>query len=102
MQIKEETDGEMAARLQREFDTMNNGRASRSGGVKTLKRKKVRKSAPEVGSDGEERPRKRRSGNNAFNKELILRWGSSYASDKEADLIPAVVTRCQNWSVKRH
>lgn len=71
--MKEESDAEMAARLQREFDGLNNGRASRSGGARVVKRKKSRKSAREVGSDGEEVPRKRRAGNDAFNKELILR-----------------------------
>jgi hypothetical protein len=67
----------MAARLQREFDAVGNGRASRSArGGRAVKRKKVRKvkSAARVGSDGEERPRKRRAGNDAFNKELILRY----------------------------
>ncbi len=67
----------MAARLQREFDAVGNGRASRSArGGRAVKRKKVSKvkSAARVGSDGEERPRKRRAGNDAFNKELILRY----------------------------
>ena len=77
-EVKEETDEEMASRLQGEFDSMNGGRASRSGGAKVTKRKKVRKSTGGVGSDGEERPRKRKARNDAFNKELILRYVPSY------------------------
>ena len=77
-EVKEETDEAMAARLQREFDSMNGGRASRSGGAKVTKRKKVRKSTGVIGSDGEERPRKRKAGNDAFNKELILRYVVPY------------------------
>ena len=74
MKVKEETDEEMAARLQREFDSLRNWRASRSSG-RPMKRKKVtkRRSAAMVGSDEEEVPRKRRGGSDAFNKDLILR-----------------------------
>ena len=73
--VKQETDEEMAKRLQREFDTIGNGRTSRSGGGKPAKKRKVvRKSiATIVNSDGEEVPRKRRAGNDAFNKDLLLR-----------------------------
>ena len=76
--VKEETDQEMAARLQREFDAENGssrgGRASRSGVAKPKKAVK-RKSKAVIGSDGEEVPKKKRAGGGggAFNKELILR-----------------------------
>lgn len=71
-----ETDAEMAARLQREFNTESSGRASRSGGAAPRKKKAVkRKSQPTLGSDGEPVPKKKRAGGGggAFNKELMLR-----------------------------
>lgn len=72
-----ETDAEMAARLQREFDTFTANRASRSGGaVRTKRKNKVKKKSAEVGSDGEVKPKKRRAvdPNSGFNKPLLLRW----------------------------
>ena len=79
-----ETDEEMAARLQAEFDTANSSssrtsRARASGaagpGVKKKKTAVKRKSAATVGSDGEEVEKKKRKGGGggAFNKEMILR-----------------------------
>jgi len=77
--VKVETDAEMAARLQREFNAEGSGsrgRASRSGAVQPKKKKAVkRKSKATLGSDGEEgTPKKRKGGGGgAFNKELVLR-----------------------------
>lgn len=85
--VKEETDAEMAERLQREYDGLNSGRASRStgaGGPKPKKKRKTpvkRKSRAVVGSgsDGEggeeggEKKKRKAGGGGAFNKELILR-----------------------------
>lgn len=71
-----ETDAELAARLQREFDSENTrGRASRSGGAVKKKVVKKRKSKATVGTDDEgETPKKRRGGGGgAFNKEMLLR-----------------------------
>ena len=72
----EETDEEMAARLQREFDAEGStGRASRSAGAPKKKVKSVRKRKAE--DDGDGTPKKRRGGGGgAFNKELLLRWVS--------------------------
>lgn len=73
--VNQETDAEMAARLQREFDGEGSrGRASRSGGV-TKKKTVKRKSKATVGSDEDGEPKKKRKGGGggAFNKELILR-----------------------------
>lgn len=80
--MREETDEEMAARLQAEFNAASTGRASRasaSGAAAGAKKKKPavkRKSAAVVGSDGEEVEKKKRKGGGggAFNKEMILRW----------------------------
>ena len=76
--VAAETDAEMAARLQREFNTESNGRgarASRSGGAAPKKKAVKRKSKPTIGSDGEPIPKKKRAGGGggAFNKELMLR-----------------------------
>ncbi len=71
-----ETDEELAARLQREFDAeISRGRASRSGGATRKKPAKKRKSKATVGSDDDGgAPKKRRGGGGgAFNKELVLR-----------------------------
>lgn len=77
---REETDMEMAARLQREFDAENagTGRASRAAAAPKKKKKAVkRKSRATVGSDGEEegevKKKRKGGGGGAFNKELILR-----------------------------
>lgn len=88
--LKEETDADMAARLQREFDGLNSGRASRSTGTTAAKPKKKRKTPlkrksraelgsgsdgePSVGgSEGGEKKKRKGGGGGAFNKELILR-----------------------------
>lgn len=71
-----ETDEQIAARLQREFDAENTrGRASRSAGLQKKKPVKKRKSKATVGSDEEGgTPKKRRGGGGgAFNKEMVLR-----------------------------
>lgn len=78
-----ETDEQMAARLQREFDAMNSrgARASRSSGAarpkKTPKKTKKRSQAGVDNSDEEASgtPKKKRAPNpnNAFNKPLVLR-----------------------------
>ncbi|ORY31286.1 SWIB/MDM2 domain-containing protein [Naematelia encephala] len=106
-----ETDAEMAARLQAEFDALHGrarpSRASASVPARKKTKSKVKKraSAAVVGSDdedGEERPKKRRGGGGgAFNKELLL-------SDSLAEFIgeprvsrPQVVKRIWDY-VKLH
>ena len=71
-----ETDAQMAARLQREFDTLSDGRPSRRSGGSKPKRKKVvkRRAADTEDDDDEGKPKKKRAANGAFNKELILRY----------------------------
>lgn len=82
-EVEAETDEQMAARLQAEYDSLNSGRASRStggtgrNGTKGKKKavgKKRKKEDVEIDSDGNEVKKKRKGGGGgAFNKELILR-----------------------------
>ena len=68
---EDETDEQMARRLQSEFDAVLNPRASR-GSRAAPKKVKKKKRAGEEGEDGE-RKKRRANPNSAFNKEMILR-----------------------------
>ncbi|WVR08669.1 hypothetical protein IAU60_005727 [Kwoniella sp. DSM 27419] len=72
----DETDEEMARRLQSEFDGAANGTRPRRANAAPAKKKKTKKrvSRASVGSDeeGGERKKKRAAPDNNFNKELLL------------------------------
>jgi upstream activation factor subunit UAF30 len=75
MQRAGESDAEMAARLQREFDAENSrGRPSRSGAAPPKKKPVKRKSKATIeDEDGEPKKKRKGGGGGAFNKEMILR-----------------------------
>lgn len=86
-----ESDADMAARLQREFDAEGSrGRASRSGAVK--KKPVKRKSKATIDDeDGEPKKKRKGGGGGAFNKEMILRWVNGCSKIDPSDALAGLV-----------
>ncbi|KAK4689257.1 upstream activation factor subunit UAF30, partial [Tremellales sp. Uapishka_1] len=72
--VEAETDEEVARRLQREFDGLSSGRASRQTTAPRKEKVKKVKRKREVGEDEDdgEGGKKKRGGGGAFNKEMLL------------------------------